>query len=242
MVNWGQLRHAYGTASDVPALLARLAPEPEADVWEELWSRLCHQGAVYSASFAALPPLVAAAARWKPGQRLMVLSLAAAIIVSDDVEGDRDAFLGPVRDMVPRLQHLASESWSRPGWSRTDFIYLLQAARAFDGDQLWGQRLDSLVGGEFGGECQHCAEYLYLVIGEYGFFTTAEEWLNRPKTPRVKIEPAQDELPAAGQWLHEQARAAEQSDVLHWIRYVFGTSSCPKCGRSFALPDAIAAV
>src|SRR5262245_54778561 len=87
MVDWGQLRHAYGAASDVPALLARLAPEPEADVWEELWSRLCHQSTVYSASFAALPALVDAAAQWKPGQRNMILALAAGIIASEDVEG-----------------------------------------------------------------------------------------------------------------------------------------------------------
>src|SRR5262249_2659158 len=133
-------------------------------------------------------------------------------------------------------------SLRRPEWSRTDFIYLLQAARAFDGDQFWGQRLDSLNGGEFGGACPHCTEYLFLVIGEYGFFTAAEEWLNRSQTPRVSIEPASDELPGAGQWLHEQALVAQQLDLVNWIRYVFGTSGCPKCGGSFAVADAIAAV
>src|SRR5262245_34744030 len=160
MVDWGQLRQAYGKASDVPALLAGLAPEPEAEVWEELWSRLCHQCTVYSASFAALPALAAAAAQWRPGERLMVLSLAAAILASDDVQGDREAFLNPVREMVPRLQYLARESLSHPGWSRTEFIYLLQAARAFDGDHFWGQRLESLIHGEFGGACPNCSEDL----------------------------------------------------------------------------------
>ncbi|MGF0669202.1 hypothetical protein ACQRWG_15410 [Stenotrophomonas maltophilia] len=58
---WAELQHAYGAADDIPELLANLSiPKGERseddsieDTWEELWSSLCHQGDVYSASFAA---------------------------------------------------------------------------------------------------------------------------------------------------------------------------------------------
>ena len=60
---WGGLRHAYGTAEDIPALLQAIATypadsSPTEGPWFELWSALCHQGDVYSASFAAVPHVI----------------------------------------------------------------------------------------------------------------------------------------------------------------------------------------
>jgi len=60
---WGQLNHAYGKASDIPALLAQLADYPsntsdKAEPYFSLWSALCHQGDTYSASYAAVPHIV----------------------------------------------------------------------------------------------------------------------------------------------------------------------------------------
>jgi len=59
---WDDLRHAYGAAGDIPPLLRRLTSFPtsqgRAEPWHSLWSALCHQGDVYSASFAAVPHIV----------------------------------------------------------------------------------------------------------------------------------------------------------------------------------------
>ena len=61
---WNSLEHAYGAASDIPALLRQLAELPESDgesePWFSLWSALAHQGDVYSASFAAVPHVIQA--------------------------------------------------------------------------------------------------------------------------------------------------------------------------------------
>ncbi len=63
---WSDLQHAYGQASDIPALLKQLADVPDSsdnkEPWFTLWSSLAHQGDVYSASFAAVPHIVAALA------------------------------------------------------------------------------------------------------------------------------------------------------------------------------------
>ena len=81
---WAQLRHAYGAAADVPALLTRAATElrsgshPES-AWFELWSALCHQGDAYSASLAAVPHLVALAPAALARQSWEPLLLAASI-------------------------------------------------------------------------------------------------------------------------------------------------------------------
>lgn len=60
---WGELQHAYGSASDTPFLLRKIQSAPDAigesEPWFTLWSSLAHQGDVYSASFAAVPHVVA---------------------------------------------------------------------------------------------------------------------------------------------------------------------------------------
>jgi len=61
---WDQLRHAYGPASDIPDLLRQLAANPhprgstDDEPWESLWTALCHQGDVYTPSYAAVPHIV----------------------------------------------------------------------------------------------------------------------------------------------------------------------------------------
>lgn len=63
---WAELQHAYGAASDIPALLRQLqavpSSEPNEEPWFSIWSSLAHQGDVYSASFAAVPYVVEALA------------------------------------------------------------------------------------------------------------------------------------------------------------------------------------
>lgn len=62
---WNELRHAYGDATDIPQLLVQLRSlpandRPEAEPYFSLWSALCHQGDVYTASYAAVPHMMAA--------------------------------------------------------------------------------------------------------------------------------------------------------------------------------------
>jgi hypothetical protein len=60
--DWDSLTHAYGFASDIPALLQQLenlpSGEGNSEPWFSLWSALAHQGDVYAASFAAVPHVV----------------------------------------------------------------------------------------------------------------------------------------------------------------------------------------
>jgi len=59
---WTLLTHAYGSATDIPALLRQLeflpASKGVSEPWFSLWSSLAHQGDVYPASFAAVPHVV----------------------------------------------------------------------------------------------------------------------------------------------------------------------------------------
>lgn len=78
---WTRLRHAYGEASNIPALLralptAEVKRGADAEPWMSLWSSLCHQCDVYSASYAAVPHIVEAARSRSPKERAEFLFLA----------------------------------------------------------------------------------------------------------------------------------------------------------------------
>ncbi|WP_020405308.1 hypothetical protein [Hahella ganghwensis] len=89
-MNWETLQHAYGNASDIPGLLAPLREYPKCEDYEDepffsLWSRLCHQGDVYSASYAAVIQIVSA-------------------LVSDPEKADFNYFLLPICIEISRLK------------------------------------------------------------------------------------------------------------------------------------------
>jgi hypothetical protein len=241
MTDWASLRHAYGSADDLPALLAALPSQRERAL-EALYARICHQGTVYSASFAALPVLAQIAARLEPPDRFPILRLAGVILCSDDVAGSREAFLRPVADVIPRFQELCRDGLFA-GLGPSHFVEHLRLARYFDGDWFWGERLEFLTVEYFGGHCPHCRASLYLSIGEgisIGDDSFVALWEHRklPGARRSPLAPLGQFTDDAGRWLYEQSRRAGQLEVANALRYLFGSAPCPACGKRFWLPDA----
>ena len=68
---WKDLQHAYGDAADIPDMLRSLASSTgpkqsyRDEPWFTLWSSLCHQGDVYTASYVAVPHIVQIASEAK---------------------------------------------------------------------------------------------------------------------------------------------------------------------------------
>jgi hypothetical protein len=57
-VDWSKIRHCYGPAADVPALLQDLRSLNQATrdrAWHELYGNLWHQGTIYQATSYAVP-------------------------------------------------------------------------------------------------------------------------------------------------------------------------------------------
>lgn len=86
-IDWKKYRHAYGSAEDIPALLADLqhfpdCDPPRAEPYFTLWSSLCHQDDVYTGSYAALPRLVAAMEGQPQAANWSTLLLAISIEIS----------------------------------------------------------------------------------------------------------------------------------------------------------------
>jgi len=169
---WHKLRHAYGSAADIPALLRQLSDAPvksrDSEPWFSLWSALCHQSDVYPASFAAVPHIVAAAQRRLPADRAEYLCLAGMIesmrhkaaspVVPTRLE---TAYLEALRVAVPltleALQIEADQSWFRG---------LIAALAAFRGLPELGAAISEL---EREIDCPYC-DATFVAPG-YSYFT-----------------------------------------------------------------------
>jgi hypothetical protein len=138
---WSELSHAYGDASDIPELLTELEsfpPDegPEAEPYFSLWSALCHQGDIYTGSYAAVPHIVRIMGT-APEQVPWTLFLMIACIeiarfkkrgpaVPPDLEADYLAALARIPESV---EAAARASWDH--WYCSSALAALAAAKGF---------------------------------------------------------------------------------------------------------------
>ncbi|WP_344534892.1 hypothetical protein [Streptomyces albiaxialis] len=111
-LDWAALEHAYGPADDIPALLrAAAGPDVAAEVrdeaLDELFSSLCHQGSVYSATAAAVPFVARLARDAGPGVRLPLLWLLHG--AADGTGPERPRVRRAVAGALPGLLDLAAD-------------------------------------------------------------------------------------------------------------------------------------
>jgi hypothetical protein len=159
---WRSLDDAYGEGARIPILLRELesAPDapraPQAKPWNTLWSSLCHQSDVYTASYAALPHLVRIAAM--QGNRDTVNQLLLPIAI-EIFRHKRESPSIPV-DLVPayevaleNLRALVIENLTQPV-SRSELTVLLAGLAALNAWPELGSTIldnDALV-------CPHCEQ------------------------------------------------------------------------------------
>ena len=237
MLDRSKLSDAYGPATDIPRLLAALEPDPAAGVWDELISRICHQGSTYSASYPALPHLLDAARRWPAPARVTPLCLAADIVASDDTDA---ATRAGYADTHAALRQLTADTLDAQAIPQSDLVWLQRAFLLLCDERTWAPGWDRLLDGEVSGACPGCGVDLYLVIGGEGCFATAADCINGCDTPRVAIVPAaRAALVWPGDWLFDIAHRHGDGALEHRIVHAFGTSACPDCGTPFRLGDAL---
>jgi hypothetical protein len=123
---WRELRHAYGQAEDVPRLLRALAlsTKPKAsheeEPWLSLWSCLCHQGDVYSASYVAVPHIVQIASEANGQIDFSFFALPAAVEVARQVgrgpdipEAYADDYHRALEQLVENVSLHRKEVWDQ---------------------------------------------------------------------------------------------------------------------------------
>jgi hypothetical protein len=173
---WKDLTHAYGSAADIPALLEQLktaSPQKKYDdePWFSLWSALCHQYDVYTASYAALPHIIANAASRTARERLDYLFL------SSSIEGFRHFDDAPPipADLWESYQQAIQQASElildclKLDWPEPDYRILLGALAVVQGHPQFGNAVFEL---EDETECPHCQTSFHT--RGYDLFITAD--------------------------------------------------------------------
>ncbi|MFJ9589270.1 hypothetical protein [Streptomyces acidicola] len=245
MTDWSRLSHAYGSAEDIPALLDRIASEPSSELWNDLWSSLCHQGSVYSASFAALPWLAGTAGSDDREQAVSALTLAGAIMAGAGPGPEADDVRVEHAAVVATLLSLANERL-RTASDRSEYVYLLESVLAFEGVVGWSEELAwGLTNEEYEVSCPECEEFLFVVFGERGFFCTSDDHAlsdDQVEAETKPLRPAEPgDLDGIGRRLHDTALADGRREVAAALTYVFGDATCPDCDTDFSVAAQISA-
>ena len=222
--DWSTLTTAYGPADDVPELLSAAEARPDDQAaWDGLWSSLCHQGTVYTASYAALPALTALAERAAPAAYVQPLYLAAMIVGSDDryadaadvdVRLDHGSELARLRDLAER--HLALAENAR------DLVYGVQCLAALEGLHPWAGQLDRVAEGRTDVTCPECGADIEVDLAH----TTGAT----PADPQA--------LDAGAARVHGLLLA--QPEAADAFLRLAGTVPCPDCGATVRIPRSLA--
>jgi hypothetical protein len=237
VTDWASLHDAYGSAEAVPVLLAaadEMGPG-EDEAWDELYGRLCHQGTVYSASYAALPTLAKMSRRHAPSGRVFALHLAAGIIASTDGPEDsasvRQRYEHELADLrtvaAANLQHASDDA---------DFVYGLQALMAFEDGGVWQRNLQLLPDGELELDCPSCDEHLLVELDSMDALVESFADGSLAATVLTPVEPAAATVEGR---LIALARVHNRPAVADQLPYLFGAAICPRCHGSFEVPEAL---
>lgn len=230
MTDWSQLTHAYGSAENVPGLLDRLTTSPDEQSWDDLWSALCHQGSVYSASFAALPWLANIGDSPDRTRAVQAVLLAGAIVAA--AKSSADTVRAQHAEPVARL--LASANRYLPTASdRSEYVYLLECVLSLEGTAQWADDLAwGVVEEEFEIECPECAADLVVALGDTALVCTDENGESRPLRPAKPSD-----LGGIGRRLHDTAVAHGQPTTAQAFTRMFGHATCPSCRTDFVVAD-----
>ncbi|MEU2259330.1 hypothetical protein ABZ557_03425 [Streptomyces sp. NPDC019645] len=142
MTDWSRLCDAYGSAERTPELLDCLGAGAGEEVWRELWGRLCHQGTVSSASFAAIPRLAEVARHGQSDDSSRALVLAGAIMRGALQNHGADDVILLCSAAVEDLRRLADERLvDRPD----GYLGLFSVLLALEGHALWSEVIDDFT-------------------------------------------------------------------------------------------------
>jgi hypothetical protein len=122
---WAELTHAGGSAHNIPTFVRQLEHEPDLvpldyrdDPWFSLWSALCHQGDVYTASYAAVPHiiriglLIAGTPHWQFFALPTSIELARVKPSSPAIPSDlADAYFASLQQLHNLTYRVASVAW-----------------------------------------------------------------------------------------------------------------------------------
>ncbi len=220
------------------ALLERAATGRDSQAWSDLWTELYHNGSLDAAHPLVLHTLADMAQAGEADMAASAIHLAGALLVQADQRYETRNLRHQYAPEVARLLGAANR-WRQITADRNDYCHLLEAVLNLEGDIHWAEDLIwGLVSEEYELESPDpdgCAS-LWVVIGERGFFSAAEDYALSDDVETFPLHPADPHaLEGLGRRLYGLALADGHEEVAHALTYAFGDATCPECEQRFSV-------
>lgn len=239
---WASLPHAYGSAEDVPELIAALARGEDRrktanmreGVWHQIWSALCHQGSVYTATFAAVPHIVAIGLTRSRDEQLDFWAFVGGVVTPMDAapipDDLRPAYEAAVARARAEVVHCIVG-----GIDERTACWGLRAVAGLRGWREIGNGVEGIACDEITPECPGCGEQLYVTTVELPFVVSVDDPVRgKPKrtTTPMTTAPRAELVDLAA-----LARNAELDLLARKIEALESTVTCPSCAARHHLLD-----
>ncbi|MER5383495.1 hypothetical protein ABT040_25060 [Streptomyces sp. NPDC002688] len=226
------------------ALLERAATGRDSQAWSDLWTELYHNGSLDVAHPMVLRTLADMAETDKADTAPSALHLAGALLAQADQRYETRSLRHEYASEVARLLDAANR-WRQVAANRNDYCYLVEAVLHLEGDIHWAEDLIwGVVSEEYEIECPDpdgCAS-MWVILGERGFFSTAEDYALSDDVETFPLHPADPRtLEGLGRRLYDLALADGHEEVARALTYAFGEATCPECEQRFSVVGQVVA-
>jgi hypothetical protein len=219
-------------------LLERAATGRDGQAWSDLWTELYHNGSLDVADPLVLHTLADMADAGEAETAASALHLAGAVLVQADQRHETRNLRHRYAQEIARLLGAANQ-WRQMTADRNDYCNLLEAVLNLEGDILWAEGLLwGVISEEYELECPNpdgCAS-LWVVLGERGFFSVAEDYALSDDIETFPLHPVDPrDLEGFSRRLYDLALADGHEEVARALTYSFGEATCPECRQRFSV-------
>lgn len=230
---WNDLDHAYGPAGNVPALL-RAVESGEQELWEELVPALCHQGAVFTATYAALPHIVRIGTHETLDDQLAYWSFVGVVVCAREAAPIPDDLRAAYEGSIIHAEELTLACFV-PGLDEVTGLELLIALAGIRRFPAVADALRLLRDETVMTTCPRCATSMRVSTADVPFVVEEDELtlalgtsgeMKAPRAPHPELRP-----------LAHLARIAGLVDLEHRVAALARDTRCPTCQLEFSLID-----
>lgn len=246
---WAELYHAYGNASDVPEMIRKLRRTGEQErwinfLWDEIGGSLCHQGTVYTATYAIVPYLVKLLRFTDEFQKFNLIALLGWIAGSRDRVASPADLEADYKDSIKTVAGIGRELLLSQNFDQSDYIWLLDSVAGLHECFQPDTKLNGLTNEQYEAFCPFCKEFLMVAVRESGFYSYAVDDSWKPITDEIEViarngidEPWNNVIDCQDnfRWLYGISRMKGHNTVCSWLRCLYGETTCPICNKAFNL-------
>jgi hypothetical protein len=230
---WNNLDHAYGPAGNIPGLL-RALERGEQELWDELVPALCHQGCVFTATYAAVPHIVRIGAQEALDDQVAYWSFIGAVVCAREAAPVPGYLLAAYEGSLVHAEETTLACFV-PGIDDATALELLIALAGIRRLPAVADALRMLRTETVSTSCPRCATTMRVSTADVPF-VVEEEDLTLALGTSGEMKAPRAPHPELRQLAHV-ARAAGLVDLEHRVAALAKDTRCPTCQLEFNLID-----